>query len=153
MKLFTSLMLVAVLACLFCAALTPAQSGRKKHGGSPGAADAGETATNTQDGGAAQDDKVYTAQEVTQKARITRKPLPNYPREARRDRVRGTVRLRIILRADGHVDDHIEVLASLPDGATEESIRVAKLIEFEPAEKDGHKVAQYVIIEYGFNIY
>jgi TonB family protein len=164
MKLFKPFILNAVVACL-CAALTFAQSGRK-HTVSPGVGRGGaedtergdargdEKATKTQDDNSARDEnRIYEGSKVTQKARITRKPLPVYPREARRKRVRGTVRLKIILRADGRVDDHIEVLASLPEGVTEEAIRVAKLIEFEPAEKDGRKVSQYVTVEYGFNIY
>lgn len=166
MKPFKLLMLAAALSCLVTTG-TPAQSGRKKRveppaaGQGGGVHDAGrdgaqgdDKTTNTQANSSTQgDEKVYEGREVTQRARILHKPLPAYTREARSRRVRGTVRLRIILRADGRVDDHIEVLASLPEGLTEEAIRVAKLIEFEPAEKDGRKVSQYVMVEYGFNIY
>jgi TonB family protein len=65
----------------------------------------------------------------------------------------GAVLLRLILRSDGRVDDKIDVLKSLPYGLTEEAIKVAKQIEFVPAEKDGRKVSQYVTIEYNFNVY
>jgi outer membrane biosynthesis protein TonB len=36
---------------------------------------------------------------------------------------------------------------------TEKAIEAAKRIQFIPAEKDGHKVSQYVVISYNFNIY
>jgi TonB family protein len=137
MRLFASLTLAAALACL-CATPTPAQHGS----GGPGKSAREEDYT-----------RVFTSREVTQRARLTRRPEPVYPREARRKAVQGVVTLRIILRADGRVDDKIEVVRSLPEGLTEEAIRVAKLIEFEPAQKDGRKVSQYALVEYNFNLY
>ena len=47
----------------------------------------------------------------------------------------------------------IQPVKRLPDGLTERAIAAAKQIQFTPAEKDGHKVSQYVTVSYNFNIY
>ena len=64
----------------------------------------------------------------------------------------GTVRLRLTLSASGQVTG-ITPVSRLPDGLTEMAIRAAIHIKFIPAIKDGHRVSQYVTIEYNFNIY
>jgi protein TonB len=155
MNLIPTLTLATLLACH---AVAGAQSARvKRHDpiapGQGGNAGGGERAGDQDDASPAGEDRVYTSHEVTRKAVINSRPNPDYPREARRREVQGTVRLRIILRADGHVDDHVEVQESLPDGATEAAIKAARRIVFEPALKGDHKVSQYVIIEYNFRIY
>jgi protein TonB len=157
MKLFRLLTLAAMLSCLFAAG-AHAQSGRKKPADPPGVGSGGG-GTEPHGGGGPDKrsdedyNRVFTTHEVTQRARITRRPEPAYPREARSKGVSGSVMLKLILRSDGRVDDKIEVLKSLPYGVTEEAIKVAKQIEFEPAQKDGRKVSQYVVIEYNFNVY
>ena len=109
------------------------------------------------DGGATQavDDgeKVWTSKEVSVRAVIKSNPFPGYPREARPYGVQGQVKLRIILGADGRVRDKIEVLEGLPHGVTEEAIKTARGIEFEPAQKDGRPVSQYITIIYNFDLY
>jgi protein TonB len=108
------------------------------------------------DGGGAQKndgEKVWTGKEVSVRAVIKSKPLPGYPREARPCGVQGAVKLRIILGADGEVRDEIEVLEGLPCGVTEEAIKAARRIEFEPAQKDGRPVSQYVTLIYNFILY
>jgi TonB family protein len=97
--------------------------------------------------------KPLTGKEVTTRAVIKSKPTPVYPREARRYGVEGEVKLRIILGAEGKVRDKIEVLEGLPFGITEEAIKAARLIKFEPARKDGRPVSQYVTVVYHFNLY
>ncbi|HEX8131676.1 MAG TPA: energy transducer TonB, partial [Pyrinomonadaceae bacterium] len=99
------------------------------------------------------DDKVSTGKEVTERAVIRAKPNPAYPRGARRYQVQGVVKLRIILGADGKVGDEMEVLEGLPHGVTEEAIKAARLIEFEPARKDGRPVSQYVTVLYHFRLH
>lgn len=160
MRLLRTLTLAAAVACLCAATCAGAQSGRAKHKEPPGVGRGGGSAEGDQaqgGGGPGKRDedysRVFTSREVTRKAVITRRPPPEYPRGARRYNVAGVVRLRIILRADGRVDEHIEVQVSLPYGVTEEAIKAARRIEFEPAEKDGRKVSQYALVEYNFNIY
>jgi len=87
------------------------------------------------------------------RAVIKSKPNPGYPREARPHRVQGQVKLRIILGSDGKIHDEIDVLEGLPYGVTEEAIKAARRIEFEPARKDGRHVSQYVTVIYNFNLY
>lgn len=96
--------------------------------------------------------RIFRASEVDSKAVVTKKPAPSYTIEARRNAVEGVVRLGAVLSASREVTD-IEVLKGLPEGLTEEAVRVARLIDFEPARKDGRAVSQRVVLEYDFNIY
>jgi TonB family protein len=96
-------------------------------------------------------DRVYTGADVDQKAVILSKPQPPYTSEARKKGVAGTVRLRMVLRPHGEVTD-IKALTSLPYGLTENAIEAARLINFQPAVKDGRAVPQYVTFEYNFGI-
>ncbi|MDQ1610551.1 MAG: hypothetical protein QOG00_482 [Pyrinomonadaceae bacterium] len=95
---------------------------------------------------------IYSGREVTTKANIYSKPEPMYTERARRNGVRGTVRVRLVLGADGRIH-HIYATRRLPDGLTEAAISAAEKIKFTPAIKDGRPVSQFVTIEYNFNIY
>src|SRR5437764_4742478 len=94
----------------------------------------------------------FKQNEVTRKAIITFKPEPGFTEDARKNNVTGVVRLRAILSAGGGVTG-ISVVKGLPDGLTEKAIAAARQIRFTPAEKDGHAVSQYIVLEYNFNIY
>lgn len=107
-----------------------------------------------QDGAQDDDEKPLTGSEVATRAVIRVKPNPGYPHGARQYGVRGTVKLRVILGADGKIGDRIDVLEGLPHGVTEEAIKAARRIKFEPARRpDGRPVSQYVRIFYHFNLY
>jgi TonB family protein len=93
-----------------------------------------------------------TSQAGARRAVIEKRPEPGTTAEARANHTGGVVRLRAILSASGKVT-HIEVLQGLPNGLTKKAIEAAKKIKFTPAEKDGHPVSQYVVIEYNFDIY
>jgi TonB family protein len=97
-------------------------------------------------------DGPFTYKEVARKATIVYKPEPWFTEEARRGNVSGVVRLRAVFSSDGRVKN-IAVVKSLPEGLTESAIRAARHILFFPAEKDGHAVSQYIVLEYNFNIY
>jgi len=97
-------------------------------------------------------DGPFRQAEVTRKAVITFKPQPGFTEEARLNGVDGVVRLRAVLSASGEVS-RISVLKGLPDGLTERAVAAARQIRFQPAQKDGRAVSQYVILEYNFNIY
>ncbi|MDT7604971.1 MAG: hypothetical protein QOF61_2968 [Acidobacteriota bacterium] len=161
MKLFKIVALVIALAA-YGVASAFAQSGRAKRKDPPGVGrGVGEGGSEQSPGGGGavkqpggEDyNRVFTTREVTQRAVIKSRPEPDYPREARRKQVHGSVLLKLILRADGRVDVKIEVLKSLPYGVTEEAVKAAQRIEFEPAQKDGRKVSQYALVEYNFNVY
>jgi TonB family protein len=86
------------------------------------------------------------------KAIIVYKPEPAYTEEARRKRVSGPVRLRLVLGKAGDVRD-VSVIKSLPEGLTERALDAARYMLFFPALKDGRPASQYVVVEYGFHIF
>jgi TonB family protein len=167
------LFLHALAFALACAATTAAQSGRVKRT-EPSAQptpeqqqaeqrDAGEQEAkyalkrrgDADDAEPERDEAgnpVYFGRQVDRKARLLSKPEPVYTRRARRNAVRGTIVLRVVLAASGKVEK-VTVIRGLPDGMTEEAIKAARAIKFEPAERDGRKVSQSVIIEYNFSLY
>ena len=97
------------------------------------------------------DGAVYEAKDVSQRARIRDKPIPNYTEAARKHNVNGTVALTAILCRSGQVTD-IQVVKGLPHGLTEGAIDAAKRIKFEPAQKDGEAVSQTTQLEYSFSV-
>jgi TonB family protein len=105
----------------------------------------GQSADQTQE-------KIYEPKEVDQKARIIKRPEPQYTEQARRKRTAGWVVLRVVLKSSGEIGD-IKVIRDAPDGLTEECIRVAREIKFVPAIKDGNRVSQYIKVEYSFDTF
>jgi protein TonB len=93
----------------------------------------------------------FQPKEVDTKAEITAKPDPVYTREARRAGVQGIVTLKLLLLPDGKLD-RIKVVRGLPYGLTENAIRAACKVKFKPAVKAGNPVAQWVTIQYGFQL-
>lgn len=96
--------------------------------------------------------KIYGATEGVTRAVITFKPEPGFTEDARRAGVSGTVRLRVVLGADGKVK-HVLALKRLSHGLTEEAVKTARQIKFKPATLGGQPVSQYVVLEYNFHIY
>lgn len=95
---------------------------------------------------------VARSDQVTTRAVILFKPEPGYTEEARRNHVSGTIRLRVVLGADGKVR-HIVPIKRLSDGLTEQAVAAARLIRFKPATIEGHPVSQFVVLEYNFHVY
>jgi TonB family protein len=96
--------------------------------------------------------RTFNQKDVTQRAVISFKPEPGFTEEARKNNVTGIVRLRAVLSASGEVTN-VSVIKGLPSGLTEKAISAARQIKFRPAQKDGHTVSQYIVLEYNFNIY
>ena len=96
-------------------------------------------------------ERIYTGREVTTKPHIISKLEPQYTNEARKNRVSGTVILRVLFSKTGDVTD-IYVVEGLPQGLTEACIEVAKQIKFTPATKDGSPVSMWMQLEYRFFI-
>jgi TonB family protein len=94
-------------------------------------------------------EKIVSSKEADERAQITRKPQPDYTREARRNGIQGFVTLKVLLSADGKVS-RIRVMKGLPAGLTESAIRAACKIQFKPAMKDGQPASMWVIAEYIF---
>ena len=83
---------------------------------------------------------------------ILEKPVGRYTEEARRDGVKGAVRLRVLLKGDGTIG-RITVVQGLPSGLTEQAIQAASLIKFLPAEVLGVPVDREVTVEYTFTYF
>lgn len=96
--------------------------------------------------------QIYKAGETTRKAVVVSRPAPLYTKEARRNQIMGTVKLRFVASANGKISN-IVPMTVLPDGLTENAILAASHIKFIPAVLDGRPVSQYIYIEYNFNIY
>jgi len=89
----------------------------------------------------------YSAREVDVLPRALREIRPDYPPEADRRRLSGSVKLQIKLEADGRVSD-IEVVESTPPGMFDESALAAfRQARFSPAQRNGRPVRARILIE------
>jgi len=96
-------------------------------------------------------ERIVSAKEADKRAQITKKPQPDYTREARRNGVQGFVTLKVLLAADGKVS-RIRVIKGLTAGLTENAIRAACRIQFKPAVEDGRPASMWVTAEYAFRL-
>jgi TonB family protein len=87
----------------------------------------------------------------TRRAVITHRPEAAYTTDASDHDIVGTVSLRVKLSETGKVTEVIPV-RELPHGLTESAARAARGIRFKPAVRDGRPVAQWVTVEYIFDI-
>jgi TonB family protein len=84
--------------------------------------------------------------------RIKYKTEPEFSEEARKAKHQGTVLLSVVVGPDGKVHD-ARVVRSLGLGLDEKAIEAVRAWLFEPAEKNGRKVAVQVGIEVNFRLY
>lgn len=95
-------------------------------------------------------ERVFTGRDVDTKARLFSKPEPAYTVNARKNKVAGTVILKVVFSKAGEVTN-IRVVSGLPDGLTEQAITAARGIKFSPAMKDGQPVSMWIQLEYNFD--
>jgi protein TonB len=95
---------------------------------------------------------VYRQNEVTVRPHIEYKPEPGYTEEARRHRVSGRVLVEAVLCRTGKVAD-VEVIRGLPHGLSEQAVKAARSIRFEPGQKDGETVSVRIRLMYGFQLF
>jgi TonB family protein len=74
---------------------------------------------------------------------------PTFTEEARRNRVKGAVRLGLEIGSDGAVRG-LEVLNALPDGLTDEAVRIAHRLIFRPAIRSGEPVPCQISLDIEF---
>jgi TonB family protein len=79
------------------------------------------------------------------------RPRPDYTEIARKHRVSGIVRMRILVGQDGSVK-RMRAVTGLPDGLTYEAYRAAYQMKFRPATKDGQPVNFWQAIEVEFQL-
>ncbi len=89
----------------------------------------------------------YSAREVDVHPRALRAIEPDYPAEADRRKLSGTVRLQLKVEADGRVSDVAVVNSTPPDAFDESAIQAFRAARFEPAQKAGRPVRALVMIE------
>ena len=96
-------------------------------------------------------ERVISAKEADERVQITKRPTPDYTREARRNGIQGFVTLRALFSANGKVS-RLKVVKALPAGLTENAIRAACKIQFQPAVKNGQPASTWVTVEYVFRL-
>jgi TonB family protein len=87
---------------------------------------------------------------VDTKPKPLSKPQPTYTEEARRNRIRGAVRMHLLVGSDGEVKQ-VRIIRSLPDGLNEEAVKEAYNLKFKPAMKDGQPVQCWLLFEIEFD--
>jgi TonB family protein len=79
-------------------------------------------------------------------------PQPDYSDAARVGKFQGTVRLSIVVTAEGQAKA-IYVLKGAPFGLTEQTIKATREWHFKPAQKDGMPISSRVEMETTFHLY
>jgi TonB family protein len=95
-------------------------------------------------------DESGIASSVDSKPKLLNQPTPRYTEQARMNGVMGVVKLRALIWLDGSVK-RVNVVRALPDGLTEEAIRCAFTLKFEPARRNDQPVAFVTPVEIHFN--
>jgi len=93
---------------------------------------------------------VYRGREVTKPVVLKLKPEPMFTDKARKKKTHGLVEFRVIFSSSGEVKI-LNVLKRLPNGLTDEALKAAARIQFEPALLDGKPVSQTILLQYSFN--
>lgn len=99
----------------------------------------------------APNERITSSKDADEPVQITKKPPPEYTREARRNGVQGFVIVKVLLAGDGKVS-RIRIIKGLPAGLTENAIRAACRIQFKPGMKDGQPASIWVTAEYVFRL-
>lgn len=83
---------------------------------------------------------------------ILNRPKVSYTEQARQNGVKGTIRLKPTLSAEGFVSN-IAVVKTLPDGLLRKALFSAIRLKFLPKENKGIAETAVVTVEYSFDIY
>jgi TonB family protein len=78
-------------------------------------------------------------------------PTPQYTEEARKNGVEGVIIARVLVGADGNVQQ-VRIVRGLPDGLDEMAIRAAYRLKFKPAMKDGKPAAFWQAVSIEFHL-
>lgn len=89
----------------------------------------------------------YKARELDEQPRAMRRIVPEYPPGPDRDRISGTVQLKLKLEADGRVSE-VEVVRADPPGLFEDSaVQAFRKARFRPAKRGGQPVRALILVE------
>ena len=92
---------------------------------------------------------VFGDGEVQKRARVIDLPPAIYTDEARADKIKGDVRLRVVLASDGTVRN-VFPIKSLSHGLTESAMEAARQIKFQSAIRNGEPASQFATFVYEF---
>jgi TonB family protein len=83
---------------------------------------------------------------------LLNQPQPLFTELARKNKVQGVVRIKILVDSGGAVKE-VVIVQGLPDGLNEQAIRAAYQMRFRPAMKNGHAVSYWMNnVEVEFNL-
>jgi len=89
---------------------------------------------------------------VDERPILLNQPHPLFTEEARKNKVQGVVRVRILVDTNGAAKE-VVVMRGLPDGLNEQAIRAAYQMRFRPAMKNGQPVVYWLNnVEVEFNL-
>ena len=91
--------------------------------------------------------RIVKGNEVDKKVEIRSKPEPKFTKRDAEAHRGERITLSAVFCGSGTVTD-IRVTKGVSDAMDEEAIKAARLIQFTPAEKDGQKVSQALIVVY-----
>ncbi|MEK6324684.1 MAG: energy transducer TonB [Acidobacteriota bacterium] len=91
------------------------------------------------------------ATSVDQGPVLLNNPQPRYTEEARKNKIQGTVLVRVLIGNDGLVK-RVTVTRGLPDGLSEQAIQAAYQLRFKPAMKSGQPVSFWKPVAIEFNL-
>lgn len=89
---------------------------------------------------------------VDERPILLNQPRPLFTEEARKNKVQGVVRVKILVDTNGTVKEVI-LMRGLPDGLNEQAIRAAYQMRFRPAMKNGQPISYWLTnVEVEFNL-
>lgn len=91
-------------------------------------------------------------QKYDSRPKITYREKAVYTQQARNLHISGTVMLRAIFSPQGTLE-YLLVLKGLEGGLSQEAIKAAQKVRFEPALRGGIPIPTIVVLEYTFNLY
>ncbi|HEX5732281.1 MAG TPA: energy transducer TonB [Blastocatellia bacterium] len=92
-----------------------------------------------------------SAKTVDSKPVLLNRVQPLYTEEARKNKIQGVVRARVLIGADGRVK-RATIVTGLPDGLNEMALQAAHRLVFKAATKNGQPVAFWMPVVIEFNI-
>jgi TonB family C-terminal domain len=79
------------------------------------------------------------------------RPRSKHTEEALKNKIQGTVRMRVLVGADGEVK-RVKVIRGLPDGLDEQSVQQVYSLNFKPAMRAGQPVDCWLLYEIVYNL-
>ena len=111
------------------------------NGGNPAIGRTGASATSDQE----------RQERVDTRPVALNRPRPNYTEAARKNKIQGVIRARVLVGVDGSVQN-VSIVRALPDGLNEEAITAVYQMRFKAATRNGQSVASWITLEVEFNL-